>query len=408
MAKSNIQALFLSLLMLSAAAALDVDVTKHGAKQNADISQALRDAWKEACAATTPSKVLIPQGTYQLSPVTMEGPCKAAIELQVKGTLKALTDPANVKDAGSWVSFNKIEHLTVSGGGTFDGQGAVAPSECEKDDYCKKRPINLSFNAITNSVVQDVTSLNSKQFHINVIGAKNFTFQRVTVTAPEESLNTDGIHVGRSSGVTITDSKIGTGDDCISIGDGTQQMEINKIDCGPGHGISVGSLGKYQNEQPVVGIRVRECNISNTSNGVRIKTWPASYPGTASDLHFEDIKMNNVSNPILLDQVYCPHNQCNAKVPSRVKLDRVSFKNIRGTSATAVAIKLACSGGVPCEGVELADISLTYTGPEGPIKSECTNIQPKTSGKMNPPPCIASAAPSGSAIPGRRRLSFNF
>lgn len=172
----------------------------------------------------------------------------------------------------------------------------------------------MSFNAITNSVVQDVTSLNSKQFHINVIGAKNFTFQRVTVTAPEESLNTDGIHVGRSSGVTITDSKIGTGDDCISIGDGTQQMEINKIDCGPGHGISVGSLGKYQNEQPVVGIRVRECNISNTSNGVRIKTWPASYPGTASDLHFEDIKMNNVSNPILLDQVYCPHNQCNAKV----------------------------------------------------------------------------------------------
>lgn len=84
----------------------------------------------------------------------MEGPCKAAIELQVKGTLKALTDPANVKDAGSWVSFNKIEHLTVSGGGTFDGQGAVAPSECEKDDYCKKRPIvSACFSILTGSAL---------------------------------------------------------------------------------------------------------------------------------------------------------------------------------------------------------------------------------------------------------------
>lgn len=44
MAKSNILAMFLSiLLMLSAAAALDVDVTKHGAKQNADISQAITE-----------------------------------------------------------------------------------------------------------------------------------------------------------------------------------------------------------------------------------------------------------------------------------------------------------------------------------------------------------------------------
>lgn len=163
-------------------------------------------------------------------------------------------------------------------------------------------------------MIQDITSLNSKQFHINVIGAKNFTLQHVTVTAAESSMNTDGIHVGRSTGVTITDSKIGTGDDCISIGDGTQQMEINKITCGPGHGISIGSLGKYQNEQPVVGVNVKNCTMINTQNGVRIKTWPASLPGTASDMHFEDIIMQNVSSPVVLDQVYCPWNKCNAKV----------------------------------------------------------------------------------------------
>ena len=47
---------------------------------------------------------------------------------------------------------------------------------------------------------------------------------------------------------------------------------------------------------------------------MRVKTWPASHQGTASEMHFEDIVMNNVGNPIIIDQEYCPHNQCNLKV----------------------------------------------------------------------------------------------
>ena len=91
-------------------------------------------------------------------------------------------------------------------------------------------------------------------------------------------------------------------------------MRITRVNCGPGHGISVGSLGKYVNEEPVSGIFVTNCTLANTENGVRIKSWPALYGGSATDMHFEDIIMNNVANPIVIDQVYCPWNQCNAKV----------------------------------------------------------------------------------------------
>ncbi|XWS11038.1 hypothetical protein CRYUN_Cryun38cG0049300 [Craigia yunnanensis] len=94
-------------------------------------------------------------------------------------------------------------------------------------------------------------------------------------------------------------------------------------------------------------------------NGVRVKTWPASLEGIAAGMHFEDIIMVNISNPVLVDQGYCPHYKCNAKAPSRVKIRDVSFRNIRGFSATQLAVKLSCSSGVLCENLVISDIDLS-------------------------------------------------
>ena len=177
-----------------------------------------------------------------------------------------------------------------------------------------KHEQNIRFDYVTNSKVQDITSKDSKYFHINLLECKKLQFQHVTITAPADSTNTDGIHMGHSSQITITNANIGTGDDCISFGDGTQDITVNQVTCGPGHGISIGSLGRYQNEEPVSGIRVTGATLSNTDNGVRIKTWPASSSGVASDIHFEDVVMSNVANPIIIDQNYYPNSQCSNQV----------------------------------------------------------------------------------------------
>ncbi|KAK7850649.1 exopolygalacturonase [Quercus suber] len=365
------------------------DVKQYGAKANADITQALTKAWKAACASTGQSKVVVPRGTYMLGTVPLEGPCKGPIELQVIGTLRA----PKQQSGDSWVSFNHIDFFTLSGSGTFDGQGknTWGQSECSKNKYCKQLTINIRFNFITNAIIRDITSLDSKQFHINVLGCKNVTFQHVTIKAPETSVNTDGIHIGRSTGIHIIDTNIGTGDDCVSLGDGSRDITVEKVNCGPGHGISIGSLGKFPNEEPVSGVKVIGCTLTNTMTGVRIKTWPASPTGSASGMHFEDIIMNNVGNPIVIDQVYCPWNQCQAKIPSRIKISNVSFINIRGTSKFQEAVKLVCSKGVPCEKVELHDIDLKYNGHDGSPTYHCINVKPAISGKQNPPACTVKA-----------------
>ncbi|KAJ0678473.1 putative endo-polygalacturonase [Helianthus annuus] len=63
------------------------------------------------------------------------------------------------------------------------------------------------------------------------------------------------------------------GDDCISIQTGCTNVFVHDVNCGPGHGISIGSLGKDGTTACVSNITVRDINIHNTMTGVRIKTW---------------------------------------------------------------------------------------------------------------------------------------
>ncbi|KAG6414409.1 hypothetical protein SASPL_127131 [Salvia splendens] len=126
-----------------------------------------------------------------------------------------------------------------------------------------------------------------------------------------ESPNTDGIHIGLSSGVSVTNSRIATGDDCISMSPGTSNVFVQNVAGGLGHGISIGSHGWALNEAGVENVTVKSCVLSGTQNGVRIKTWARPSNGFVRNVHYEveDLTMVNVINPIIIDQNYCPNTK---------------------------------------------------------------------------------------------------
>ena len=64
-----------------------------------------------------------------------------------------------------------------------------------------------------------------------------------------------------SEEVNILNTVIATGDDCISVGYSNKKITISVVTCGPGHGISIGSLGKYKTEKEVVGVNSEEMQI---------------------------------------------------------------------------------------------------------------------------------------------------
>ena len=89
----------------------------------------------------------------------------------------------------------------------------------------------------------------------------------------------------------------------------------------------MGSLGKEEGEQDVQGLIIKNCTVKGTTNGVRIKTWPGSPPSRASNITFQDITMDDVANPIIIDQRYCPHDHCadaNKVLPLAMQCSRPS------------------------------------------------------------------------------------
>lgn len=131
----------------------------------------------------------------------------------------------------------------------------------------------MQFSASNNIVVSRLMSINSRMFHFVINGCNNIKMQNMKLLAPSQSPNTDGIHVMRSSGVTITGTDIRTGDDCISIGPGSTNLWMENLRCGPGHGIrfvsnsiSVTScLNRYDYKT--------ECLYTNLCNGLVLGVW---------------------------------------------------------------------------------------------------------------------------------------
>lgn len=129
---------------------------------------------------------------------------------------------------------------------------------------------SVKFVNTNNTIVKDITSLNSKFFHMALLGCHNFKGSGITITAPATSPNTDGIHLEGNSGVTIASSKIRTGDDCVSIGHGNSFVTISGITCGPGHGIRSGICISTNASQPYI-FSYAVITVSEAWGGTRTK-----------------------------------------------------------------------------------------------------------------------------------------
>ncbi|KAL8481805.1 hypothetical protein ACS0TY_028085 [Phlomoides rotata] len=344
-----------------------------------DNQQVFANAWKKACG-TPGGTVSIPKGTFVVSSGEFEGPCKGSTHFRIDGTLMA----SHGGSGDHWLTFKKVDGLTLSGTGTIDGNGASAWSRCKTNGNCGKRPTSLKIVNVKSALIQGISLVNSKMFHLHIHESQNVNVKNVKITAPKDSPNTDGIHLSHSNYINILDSFIGTGDDCVSIGQGSRNVKVSGVFCGPGHGISIGSLGKYEGEEDVSGITVKDCTLRKTDNGLRIKTWaPSKSSPVVSNVTYTNIKLESVDNPIIIDQYYCPHDSCTNGGESTVKIQGVTYANVVGSSSEKTAVNIQCSKSKPCQDIDLVGVIIKYNGQE--TTAECSAADVKFHGTNQVP-----------------------
>ncbi|KAJ8759008.1 hypothetical protein K2173_003246 [Erythroxylum novogranatense] len=363
------------------------NVLDFGAKGDGKIddTKAFQAAWGSACKVEA-STMLVPAGyVFLVGPVSFSGPyCKPNIVFQLDGTIIA---PMNANAWGrgllQWLEFTKLVGISIQGNGTIDGGGSVwwqdepfgDPVDDEtafavplnstvaehpiRSELSQKmpsiKPTALRFYGSFNPVVTGIRIQNSPQCHLKFDNCVGVVVHDISISSPGDSPNTDGIHLQNSKDVLIHSSDLACGDDCVSIQTGCTNVYVHNVNCGPGHGISIGSLGRDNTKACVSNITVRDVTMHNTMTGVRIKTWQGG-SGSVQGVLFSNIQVSEVQLPIVIDQYYCDKSSCRNQT-SAVALSGINYERIRGTY-TVKPIHFACSDALPCIDIRLTTIQL--------------------------------------------------
>ncbi|KAH8494819.1 hypothetical protein Peur_060514 [Populus x canadensis] len=342
-----------------------------------DDTQAFVKAWGTACAIPK-SVFLVPSGRrYLVNATRFKGPCEDKLIIQIDGTIVAPDEPKNWDPvlARLWLDFSKLNGVIFQGNGVIDGSGSKWwASSCKKNksNPCRGAPTALTIDSSSAVKVKGLTIKNSQQMNFVISKSASVRISKVTVSSPGDSPNTDGIHITQSTNVVLQDCKIGTGDDCISIVNGSSAIKMKGIYCGPGHGVSIGSLGKDNSTGIVTKVVLDTALIRETTNGVRIKTWQGGN-GYVRGVRFENVRMDNVDNPIIIDQFYCDSPKSCQNQTSAVRISEIMYRNISGTTKNAKAMKFSCSDTAPCSTIVLSNVNLEKE--DGTVETYCNSAE---------------------------------
>lgn len=202
-----------------------------------------------------------------------------------------------------------VKNVTLTGGGTLDGNGFKWWKAHRAHSLAFARPYLICFDSCENVVAENLTLINSPVWTVHPLNCNRVTLRGLTICNPSDSPNTDGIDPDYSSNVLIDGCLIDVGDDCIAIKSGTEDASIHRAtenviisNCHMlnGHGALV--LGSEMSGD-VRNVTMSNCVFRNTDRGMRIKT-RRGRGGTVSGIMMKNVIMDGVMCPFVINMRY--------------------------------------------------------------------------------------------------------
>jgi len=293
----------------------DTDVRTYGAvgdgiqDDTVAIQAALDNCAKGGGAA------VVSAGTYLIGPLFLRTNLTLRLEagswLQGTSSMPQYVAAADQNGGAvpSLINATNVKNIKITGTGTIDGAGAgfwaSVRAAAAANGTEPWRPHLMDIKNVDGFDMESVSLQNSPKFHVLLESSTNITITGVTITAPSNSPNTDGIDPKSCKHVRITGCTISTGDDNVAVTSAgnpvptASDIVVSNCTFGAGHGVSIGSYASGG----VGNMTVQHCTFTGTQNGIRIKT-ARDRGGDVSNLLYDDLQMTNVRNAIYFTEYY--------------------------------------------------------------------------------------------------------
>lgn len=288
----------------------DYGAVGDGQTRDTDALQAAIDD----CTASGGGVVRLAEGVFLAGPIFLKS--KVTLQIEETALLQGSSDADDYRNGQklhSLVNASQATQVAITGQGGIDGAGAPwweAARQAKRDGLPDPpRPRLITLQNCTDVRVEGVTLTNSPMFHLVPSNCVGVEIHGLTIQAPADSPNTDGIDPSMCHAVRISDCVIDVGDDNIAIKSGKFDPRYPDAACSDiviqncqflhGHGMSIGS-------ETVGGVRdllVQSCTFQDTQNGIRIKS-ARDRGGLNAGLRYRDITMVNVSSAIVITAYY--------------------------------------------------------------------------------------------------------
>ena len=319
-------------------------------------------AGKKSCSAIVLNGIAVPAGkTLDLTglnkgtTVTFEGTTTFGYK-EWEGPL--------ISVSGTGVSVKGAPGHLIDGGGArwWDSKGTNGG---------KKKPKFFYAHSLTSSTISGLNVKNTPVQGFSINGATGLTVQDITIdNSAGDSAgghNTDAFDVGSSSGIRIIGANIRNQDDCLAINSGTDIL-FSGGKCSGGHGLSIGSVGGRK-DNTVSGVVIRDSSISDSQNGVRVKT-VAGATGSVQNVTYSGITLSNISKYGVVVQQDYENGSPTGKPTTGVPITDLALSGITGSVASgATEVYILCGKG-SCSDWTWSNVKVTG----GKKSTACSNI----------------------------------
>ncbi|KAL9241712.1 hypothetical protein vseg_015790 [Gypsophila vaccaria] len=292
----------------------------------------------------------------------------------------------------SLIHANSVSNVVITGrNGTIDGQGKMWWDMWRNRTLEHTRGHLVELINSSNIMIYNLTFRNSPFWTIHPVYCRNVLVKQMTILAPLDAPNTDGVDPDSSTEVCIEDCYIESGDDLVAVKSGWDQYGIAMARPSSNiivrrvsgttptcSGVGIGS----EMSGGISNITVDDISVWNAAAGVRIKT-DIGRGGYITNISISNLRLDRVKMPIRFSRGANDHPDDKWDPKAIPTISRVFIKNVISLNTKRAPEILGVEGSA-YEGICMRNVSIH--GLSSSATWNCEHVSGFSS-EVYPPPC---------------------